>query len=146
MRSASIALATLAAFALAAPGHASPPPDWSHVADVDTIQIQLTDAEGAKVDRTIWLVVHGGQGYIRAGGGSGWDANVDAVPDVTVRIGEVSYELRAMRIPEGPLYEAVMTSMRKKYGMQDVLLSPIRFFGGAPRILRLDARAGMPLP
>lgn len=143
MRSASITLATLAAFALAAPGHASPPPDWSHVADVDTIQIQLTDADGAKVDRTIWLVVHGGQGYIRAGGGSGWDANVDAAPDVTVQIGEVSYGLRATRIPEGTLYDAVMTGMREKYGIQDLLLSPIRFLGGTPRILRLDPRPGL---
>jgi hypothetical protein len=139
-----LAFACAASLALAATARAATP-DWPSVADVETIRIRTTDEDGSARERTIWLLVHDGRGYIRAGGTSQWDANVDAVPEVSVQIGDVWYDLRATRVPEGPLYDAVMDGMREKYGLSDALLSPLRFLGGAPRILRLDPRAGIPM-
>ena len=147
MHRASIALGASLGLALLA--HAarasSPPPVWEDLADVPTIQIKTTDAEGDAVERTIWLLVLDGQGYVRAGGTSRWDANVDAHPDVSAQIDGIWYDLRAKRIPEGALYDQVMQGMRDKYGLEDMLISPLRALGGSPRIMRLDARPGIPM-
>jgi hypothetical protein len=141
-----MALAALLGLALAGPARAaSAPPVWEDLADIDTIQIRTTDVEGDPVDRTIWLLVLDGQGYIRAGGSSRWDANIDAHPDVSAQIDGIWYDLRAKRIPEGPLYDQVMQGMRDKYGFPDMVLTPLRALGGAPRILRLDSRPGIPM-
>ena len=132
-----------AALALAAPLAAgAAEPDWSRVADVPTIRIRTTRPDGSTRERTIWLLVHEGPGYVRAGGLSRWDSNVDAAPDVSVRIGDAWYDLRATRIPKGPLYDAVMAGMRAKYGGSDALVGPLRAIGGGPRILRPDSGAG----
>ena len=146
MHARSIALAFAISFAIAATAHAANSPDWPSVASIETIQIRTTDADGSPRERTIWLLVHDGQGYIRAGATSKWDANVDTEPDVSVQIGDVWYDMHATRIPEGGLlYDAVMAGMREKYGLQDMLISPLRALGGSPRVLRLDPRAGMPM-
>jgi hypothetical protein len=142
MRNTVLAIATLA---LATAASAASSPDWTSAANVETIRIRTTDADGSTRERTVWLLVHDGQGFVRAGSTSRWDGNVDAVPDVSVQIGETWYDLRATRIPEGAVYDAVMAGMREKYGWQDAVLSPLRFLGGSPRILRLDPRAGIPM-
>lgn len=146
MRHASIAQLALATLSWSpvAPA-ASPPPDSAQLANVETVRIRTTDANGDTRERTIWLLVHEGHGFIRAGGTSGWDSSIDAVPDVAVQLGEVWYELRATRIARGELYDAVMSGMRSKYGLSDRLLSPFRALGGGPRILRLDPRPGLPI-
>ena len=139
-------LALVAALALAPAARAdSTPPDWAAAADVDTIQIRTTDEEGALRERTIWVVVIDGQAYVRAGGTSRWDSNVDAAPDVEVQIGEVWFALRATRVPDGPTTEAVTAAMRAKYGWSDALIGVVRGIGGSPRILRLDPRPGLPM-
>ena len=138
-------LLALACLALATTARAATAPDWASVANVQTIEIRTTDADGSPRERTIWLLVHDGQGYIRAGALSKWDANVDAEPEVSIQIGEVWYGMRVTRVPEGPLYDAVMAGMREKYGLEDALISPLRMLGGSPRILRVDPRAGMPM-
>jgi hypothetical protein len=123
----------------------STPPDWAAAADVDTIQIRTTDEEGALRERTVWLVVIDGQAYVRAGGTSRWDSNVDAAPDVEVQIGGIWFALRATRVPEGPTTEAVVAAMREKYGWSDALIGLVRGIGASPRILRLDPRPGLPM-
>lgn len=140
------AVALAASLGIASPARAaSPPPDWSQVADVGTIQIRTTDEKGTVRERTIWLLVHDGQAYIRAGGTSSWDSNIDAAPEVEVQIGDVWYELLAARVPEGELYDAVTAGMREKYGLSDMVIGIFRGIGGAARILRLDARPGLPM-
>jgi hypothetical protein len=141
-----IAILSLAWLLAAAPARAATSvPDWAAVADTGTIQIVATDAEGAKLERTIWLVVLDGRGYIRAGATSSWDEGLDANPEVTVRIADVDYELRATRIPEGLLYDQVTEAFRTKYGFSDALMSIVRGVGGTPRILVLEARRGIPM-
>jgi len=130
----------LLALVVTVPAFAGPAPDWARVAGVDTIRIRTVDVKGASHETTIWLLVHEGQAYVRAGGGSRWDRPIDAHPDVAVEIEGVWYDVRATRIPAGPLYDAVKTGMRAKYGGQDRLIGLIRNIGGAPRILRLDPR------
>ena len=143
---------TLAAAALAAslgigaPARAtSPPPDWEQVADEGTIQIRTTDEKGTVRERTIWLAVVDGRGYVRAGGSSSWDSNVDAAPEVQVQIRDVWYDLLATRVPEGEEYDAVVAGMREKYGLSDALIGLFRNLGGTPRVLRLDALPGLPM-
>lgn len=141
-----IAIGT-AAWLLAAPAARAvmSMPDWAAVGDVGTIQIVATDAEGASIERTIWLVVVDGRGYIRAGATSRWDQGLDANPDVTIRIADVDYELRAARVPEGVRYDQINEAFRAKYGFSDALMSIIRGVGGTPRIMELQARRGMPM-
>lgn len=140
------AVAFAASLGIGAPASAaSPPPDWEQVADVGTIQIRTTDENGTVRERTIWLIVLEGQGYVRAGGASGWDSNIDAVPEVEVQIDDVWYELLATRIPEGETYDAVKAAMRAKYGLSDAIIGIFRNVGGTPRILRLDAVPGLPM-
>jgi hypothetical protein len=67
MHARSIALAFAISFAIAATAHAANSPDWPSVASVETIQIRTTDADGSPRERTIWLLVHDGQGYIPEG-------------------------------------------------------------------------------
>jgi hypothetical protein len=134
------AAACALALACAASAAAAQAPDWPSLARVDTIQIVASDHQGTRRERTIWLVVLEGRGYIRAGGTSSWDEGIDVHPDVVARIEGVDYELRAVRIPEGPLYDAVTQAFRDKYGFSDAFLGLIRGIGGSPRIMRLEAR------
>jgi hypothetical protein len=138
-------VAALASLLVAvAAGAASMPPDWNAASGVDTIQIVTRDEQGTRRERTIWLVVIDGRGYIRAGGTSRWDAGIDLHPEVEVEIEGIRYPLRATRIPEdSELYDAVNRAMREKYGFSDALIGVFRGIGGRPRILRLDGPAGL---
>jgi hypothetical protein len=113
-------------------------PDWPAVADADTVRVHTTDPDGRPRHTTVWLVVHDGHGYVRTGG-THWGANVLRQPDVGLTIGHADYGLRAVPVPQGPEYDAVMQKFREKYGLEDSLLSLFR--GGEPKIFRLESRS-----
>jgi hypothetical protein len=137
------ALAALCAFSANAD---SPLPDWKNFAPLDTIQVVTTDddKEHTRRETTVWLAVHENQGYIRTGATT-WGDNVRREPNLVIVMNGVQYELRATPIPEGALYEAVKQAFRDKYGFMDAALSLFRGIGGAPTIMRLDGRLGIPM-
>jgi hypothetical protein len=124
---------------------ASVTPDWASVADVETIEIVVRDADGEPRERTIWLVVHDGHGYVRAGSTSSWDDGIETHPNVTIRIEGVDYELRATPVTEPFQVEQVNGAFRDKYGLSDAVVGIIDVIGGTPRILRLEPARGMPM-
>jgi hypothetical protein len=123
----------------AAPARASTPVDWNAVADLDTIQVVTTDADGSPRVTTVWLAVHQGQGYIRSSG-TRWLANLERDPDLLVRVGGDEVPLRAVRVTDAATRDAVVAVFREKYGFTDALLGAVRNLLGTPTVLRLEPR------
>ncbi len=136
-------LATLGALAAQA---GSPLPNWKNFAALDTIQVVTSDddEEHARRETTIWLAVLEDQGYIRTGATT-WGANVRRDPNLVVVMDGVDYELRAVPIPDGELYDAVTQVFRSKYGFMDTAIGLFRGIGGTPTIMRLEGRPGIPM-
>ena len=112
-------------------------PDWKGFADVDTVVVLTRDDDGAPRETTVWLAVLDGQGYIRTGG-THWGANVKRDPDITLRIGDADFALRAEFVEDEALREKVEQVFRDKYGFEDSIMSILR--GSAPSIMRLTSR------
>jgi hypothetical protein len=121
---------------LAAPASAGPP-DWNAVADVRTVQVVTTDADGSPRDTKVWLAVVDGQGYIRTGGTT-WGDNVVRNPDVTLRFEDGEHPLRVEFVEDEAERERIVAAFRAKYGFTDRMLSFMR--GSRPRIMRLLPR------
>jgi len=112
-------------------------PDWSGVADVDTVQVLTDDEDGARRDTTVWLLVLDGQGYIRTGG-TRWGANLQRDPQLELHVGDASYALRAEFVDDEALRQRVEAGFREKYGFSDAVIGLFR--GGEPLIMRLQPR------
>ena len=112
-------------------------PDWNAVKDVQTVEIVTTDEDGSARDTTIWLAVVDGQGYIRTGN-STWKGNIERNPDVTLRIEETEYPVRAEFVADAALKERVAQTLREKYGFSDSFIDIFRV--GEPNIMRLVPR------
>ena len=126
----------LVAFAslLALSAAAGEPPDWSAVADVDTVSVATSNPDGTLRYTTVWLVVVGGRGYLRTGSTT-WGENVDRNPNVTLVIGEQEYALRAEPVEADDERAQVMAAFNEKYGWSDTVIGWFR--GARPKILRL---------
>jgi hypothetical protein len=129
----SLALVGVAALVALAAG-ASEPPDWSAVADVDTVSVATSNPDGTLRYTTVWLVVVGGRGYLRTGNTT-WGANVDRNPNVTRVIGKQQYALRAEPVEADDERAQVMAAFNAKYGWSDTMFGWFR--GARPKILRL---------
>jgi hypothetical protein len=112
-------------------------PDWNAVKDVETVQILTTDEDGDARDTTIWLAVVDGQGYIRTGN-THWKANIERNPDVTLRIGETEYALRAEFVSDPAQKTRVEQALHDKYGFSDSFIGIFRI--GDPQIMHLVPR------
>lgn len=130
----SILLLALLAAALPA---AAAAPDWNALKDVQTVEIVTTDEDGSARDTTIWLAVVDGQGYIRTGN-STWKGNIERNPDVTLRVEETEYPVRAEFVSDAALKERVEQTLREKYGFSDSFIGIFRI--GEPNIMRLVPR------
>jgi len=110
------------------------PPDWSAVADVDTVSVATTNPDGTLRYTTVWLVVVDGRGYLRTGNTT-WGANAERDPAVKLVIGEQEYPLRADSVEAEDERARVMAAFNEKYGWSDTVLGWFR--GARPKILRL---------
>ena len=128
-------LVLLAALLCAAPALAEV--DWSAHASDDTVVVVSRDPDGALRERTIWLLVLGGQPYIRTGSSTVWGENVLRDPNVTLKVGAEQAQLRAERVTDAALLERVTAAFRAKYGFGDVLAGIIR---GDPIVFRVSPR------
>lgn len=127
--------ALLALALLAAP--AAGAVDWDAAADVRDVTVITTNADGTAKETTVWLAVHDGQGYIRTSD-TRWWKNIARDDRVVLRIGGEEHPLRAVRIADPELFDAVTAVFREKYGFVDVLAKAVRF--GEVKIMRLDPR------
>jgi hypothetical protein len=130
-------LRTLLPVLLLALPAAAAAPDWNAVKDVGNVEIITTDEDGDARETTIWLAVVDGQGYIRTGN-STWKGNIERNPDVTLRIDEAEYALRAEFVTDAELKARVAQALREKYGLSDSFIDIFR--SGDPNIMRLVPR------
>ena len=89
--------------------------DWSTAADVEVVEILTTNADGSVKETKIWLVVIDGGGYIRTSGSS-WFENIQRDSNVTLRVGEAEYPLRAELVEDEALRERIQAALKEKYG------------------------------
>ena len=113
---------------------AADPPDWSSVADVDTVSVATSNPDGSLRYTTVWLVVIDGRGYLRTGDTT-WGANVARDPAITLVIGEQEYALRADFVEADDEHARVMAAFNEKYGWTDTVIGWFR--GARPKIMRL---------
>jgi len=113
---------------------AAEPPDWSAVADVDTVSVATANPDGSLRYTTVWLVVVDGRGYLRTGNTT-WGANVDRDSAIKVVIAEKEYAFRADPVEAEDERARVMAAFNEKYGWSDTLIGWFR--GARPKILRL---------
>jgi hypothetical protein len=73
------------------------PSDWTFSDEVENIQLETRPSDPYSVN--LWGVGDGANFYVASGRGleSAWAKNIEADPDVRLRIGENIYELRAVR-------------------------------------------------
>jgi len=93
----------------------SAPSDWSFTNDVENIQLETRPEDPYSV--TLWGVGVGSDFYVASGGGteSTWAQNIDANPDVRLRVGDDVYELLAVRTQEPADRERFLAAARLKY-------------------------------
>jgi hypothetical protein len=125
-------LGVLLAVALASAAHAAP--DWSQLADAQTIEVISTEEDGSSRLTTIWIVVLDNQAYIRTSGTT-WGDNVEREGKLRLRVPAGEYVLRAEKVLNTEEVERVVAAFREKYGTSDVIAGIFRF--GERRVFRL---------
>jgi hypothetical protein len=120
------------ALALSSVAHAAP--DWSQLADAQTVEVISTDEGGGSRLTTVWIVVLDHQAYVRTSGTT-WGDNVEREGTLRLRVPAGEYALRAEKVLNAAEVERVVAAFREKYGTSDMLMGPFRF--GERRVFRL---------
>lgn len=96
-------------------GTAAPvPTDWSFSDEVETVQLETRPSDPYSVN--VWGVGLGDRFYIAAGDPENrWARNIEADPEVRLRIGETIYEMRAEVTRDPADREAFLAAARTKY-------------------------------
>ena len=111
---------------------------WARYADEGTVKVATTNEDGSTRDTKIWLVVVGGQGYIRTGK-TRWGANLKRDPDIVLRVGSELLPLRVEFVTDQATRDEVIDVFRGKYGFTDWIVNTFR--GRNPNIMRLLPRS-----
>jgi len=111
---------------------------WDAVAGEQTVKILTRNEDGTWRDTTVWVVVVDGQGYVRTGN-TRWFRNIERDPDVTLRVGDAEYPLRAEMVEDEALRERLTAALQEKYGGMDRVRG--WFMRGRPNLMRLAPRA-----
>ena len=125
-------LGVLLAGALASVAQAAP--DWSQVADAQTVEVISTEEDGSSRLTTVWIVVLDNQPYLRTSGTT-WGDNVEREGTLRLRVPAGEYTLRAEKVLSAAEVERVVAAFREKYGTSDVMAGLFRF--GDRRVFRL---------
>ena len=123
----------LLAFVLGSAAHAIAP-DWSKVADLDTVEVISTDEDGGQRLTPVWIVILDRQAYIRTGG-TIWGDNVEREGTLRLRVPQGEFTLRAEKVLSASEIENVEAGFAEKYGNSDWWAGLIRF--GETRVFRL---------
>jgi hypothetical protein len=111
---------------------------WSRYAEEGTVKVTTTDEDGSPRETKIWLVVVGGQGYIRTAK-TRWGANLERDPEIVLRVGSDALPLRVEFVTDEATRDEVIDAFRDKYGFTDRIVNPFR--GRNPKIMRLLPRS-----
>ena len=93
-------------------------PDWSALANEETIELVTRDSDGDVRETTVWLVVVDGVGTIRTGN-THWFANLTRDPALRVRMAGTEYALRTELVKDPDTRKRINDAYRAKYGVQD---------------------------
>ena len=108
------------------------PSDWSNTADVGTVQLETRPGDPYSIN--IWGVGIGPDFYVATSPeGTAWSREIEADPDVRLRVGDGLYALKAVEIRDEAERKRVFGAYLEKYDYDDIANT-------AGRIYRLDAR------
>lgn len=117
--------------------HTGAEPDWSFLADIQTIELELDDSDSS---RLIWIMESDGKAYVVSGYMDNflgrlwkhWAIEADAGSGRAVlRVGDTRYERQLVRIHEGDVLDGVANSFVNKYGGGNPTPQAIAGFRGA---------------
>ena len=103
--------------------YAGPEPDWSFVADIPTIELQLLDPPRS---RLIWVQEHDGRLYVWSGYmgtmvgrmWKKWPIQAERDGRAVLRIDGKRYERQLVRIESGEVLDGITEAIRAKYPSQ----------------------------
>ena len=103
--------------------YAGPEPDWSFVADIPTIELQLLDPPRS---RLIWVQEHDGRLYVWSGYmgtmvgrmWKKWPIQAERDGRAVLRIDGTRYERQLVRIESGAVLDGITEAIRAKYPSQ----------------------------
>ena len=91
------------------------PDDWSFTDAVDTVQLETRPADPYSVN--IWVIAIGKTLYVHAGANrSKWVENMEADPNVRLRVNDSIYELVASRVDAQEEFDRFSDAYEQKYG------------------------------
>jgi hypothetical protein len=97
-------------------GATAPPPDeWSFTDAIDTVQLETRAADPYSVN--LWVIALGPRLYVHAGASrSAWVENIEADPNVRLRVNDSVYLLAAARVEDQAEFDRFSDAYEKKYG------------------------------
>lgn len=117
--------------------------DWrDRLETVREVDIETRRAADAPVHRTtIWVVVAGGEAYVRSeyGEKGRWFRELMASPDAVLHVGDEAIPVRAVRADDPESVERASAGYRAKYGDSSALDLMVRD-EIAPTTVRLEPR------
>jgi hypothetical protein len=91
------------------------PESWSFTDAVDTVQLETRPTDPYSVN--VWLIAVGENLYVHAGvDRSTWVENIDADPNVRLRVSDSLYELTAARVERQEEFDRFSDAYEQKYG------------------------------
>jgi len=112
--------------------------DWAPYREDSTIEIITLDEDGSRRETKIWIVVLGGEGFIRTND-SKWLANIRRDPAVHLRTRGVEVAVTAEITDDPAIYGRVEQAFKDKYGLMQKMMSAIRM--SRPTVLRVLPRS-----
>ncbi len=126
--------------------YSGPEPDWSEMRTRPEVEFQLLEPARSRVT---WIAEHDGKPYIVSGYMNTsfgklwkqWPHEVAKDDRILLRVDDVIYERRLVRIMEGPMIDPVLGQLAEKYGLGSTLGDPneavqngdVWFYEVAPR-------------
>ena len=91
------------------------PQSWVFTDEVDTVQLETRPADPYSVN--IWVIAMDPSLYVHAGASrSTWVENMEADPNVRLKVDDSIYELTATRVTEQTEFDRFIAAYEKKYG------------------------------
>lgn len=91
------------------------PESWAFTDEVKTVQLETHPDDPYSVN--IWVIALDGHLYVHAGANrSTWVENIEADPDVRLRVDDAIYELRAVRVDTQEEFDRFSDAYERKYG------------------------------
>ena len=93
---------------------ATQPPNWHALAVEEIPSIVTHDSDGSRRITQLWIAAVGDRAYLRTGE-SRWFANLNADPELDLRIGGMTYPCRVEVVADSAAKDAVNAAFLAKY-------------------------------